>query len=402
MFFTALKKSKMALLAGIISVAANTANAQDAEFGQVQYPNMQPPQLNAQTYILMDYNSGAILAALNPDQRQYPASLTKMMTSYVIGTALKQGKIHNNDMVTIGESAWGKNFPDSSKMFLNLNQQVSVSDLNRGIIVVSGNDACVAMAEHVSGSTEQFVALMNKYVQQFGLKNTNFTTPHGLDDPNQYSSARDMAIIGSHIIRDLPEEYAIYAEKDFTFNKIKQPNRNGLLWDKTMNVDGMKTGHTSQAGYNLVASATNSGNMRLISVVMGVPTYKGREVESKKLLQWGFNSFDTFRTLEANKAVGEQSVYYGDEGKIAVGVLQDGFITIPKGRQADLKARMEFDQKYLEAPLAKGQILGKVIYSLDGRDVAMVKLQAMQDVGEASFIGKGWDWLVLTVKSLFD
>lgn len=399
MFLKALKKSKIALLAGVIAMSAQ---AQDAQPEGISFPNMLPPQLNAQTYILMDYHSGAVLAALNPDQRQYPASLTKMMTSYVVGEALKQGKIHNNDMVTIGESAWGKNFPDSSKMFLNLNQQVSVSDLNRGIIVVSGNDACVAMAEHVSGSTEQFVALMNKYVKQFGLKNTNFTTPHGLDDPNQYSSARDMAIIGSHIIRDLPEEYAIYAEKDFTFNKIKQPNRNGLLWDKSMNVDGMKTGHTSQAGYNLVASATNSGNMRLISVVMGVPTYKGREVESKKLLQWGFNSFDTFRTLEANKAVGEQSVYYGDEGKIAVGVLQDGFITIPKGRQADLKARMEFDQKYLEAPLAKGQILGKVIYSLDGRDVAMVKLQAMQDVGEAGFIGKGWDWLVLTVKSLFD
>lgn len=399
MFLTALKKSKIAFLASVVSLAAN---AEDAQFGNVQYPNMAPPQLNAQTYVLMDYNSGAILAALNPDQRQYPASLTKMMTSYVVGDALKQGKIHHNDMVTIGESAWGKNFPDSSKMFLNLNQQVSVSDLNRGIIVVSGNDACVAMAEHVAGSTEQFIALMNKYVQQFGLKNTNFTTPHGLDDPNQYSSARDMAIIGSHIIRDLPEEYKIYAEKEFTFNKIKQPNRNGLLWDKSMNVDGMKTGHTSQAGYNLVVSATNAGNMRLVSVVMGVPTYKGREVESKKLLQWGFNSFDTFKTLEANKAVGEQSVYYGDSGKIAVGVLRDGFITIPKGRQADLKARMEFDKKYLEAPLVKGQAVGKVVYSLDGNDVATVKLQAMQDVGEASFIGKGWDWLVLTVKSLFD
>ncbi|WP_423802736.1 serine hydrolase [Pasteurella langaaensis] len=374
------------------------ANAQD----DVAFPTMVPPQVNAETYILMDYNSGAVLAAMNADQRQYPASLTKMMTSYVIGDAIKQGKIHANDMVTIDESAWGKNFPDSSKMFLNLNQQVSVSDLNHGIIIVSGNDACVAMAEHISGSTEQFVALMNKYVQQFGLKNTNFETPHGLDHPNQYSSARDMAIIGRHIIHDLPDEYKIYAEKDFTFNKIKQPNRNGLLWDKTMNVDGMKTGHTSQAGYNLVASATNAGNMRLISVVMGVKTYKGREVESKKLLQWGFNSFDTFKTLEANKTVAERPVYYGDAGDVEVGVLQDGFITVPKGRQADLKARMEFEKKYLEAPLAKGQVIGKVIYSLDGKDVANVDLQIMKDVGEAGFIGKGWDWLVLTVKSLFD
>jgi len=397
MFSTAFKKTKIAVLASIMAVPV-IANAQD----DAAFPTMVPPQINAQTYILMDYNSGTVLAALNADQRQYPASLTKMMTSYVVGDALKQGKIHLNDMVTIGESSWGKNFPDSSKMFLNLNQQVSVSDLNRGIIVVSGNDACVAMAEHVSGSTEQFVALMNKYVQQFGLKNTNFTTPHGLDDPNQYSSARDMAIIGRRIIHDLPEEYKVYAEKDFTFNKIKQPNRNGLLWDKTMNVDGMKTGHTSQAGYNLVASATNAANMRLISVVMGVQTYKGREVESKKLLQWGFNSFDTFKTLEANKAVAEHSVYYGDTGDVAVGVLQDGFITVPKGRQADLKARMEFEKKYLEAPLAKGQVVGKIVYSLDGKDVANVNLQVMQDVGEAGFIGKGWDWLVLTVRSLFD
>ncbi|MDG2952200.1 serine hydrolase [Exercitatus varius] len=395
MLSATLKKTKIALTAGLMATAF-AASAEDAQYG------ITPPQLNAQTYILMDYNSGAVLAALNPDQRQYPASLTKMMTSYVVGDAIKQGKIHPNDQVTIGESSWGKNFPDSSKMFLNLNQQVSVSDLNRGVIVVSGNDACVALAEHVSGSTEQFVALMNKYVQQFGLKNTHFTTPHGLDDPNQYSSARDMALIGIRIIHDLPEEYKIYAEKDFTFNKIKQPNRNGLLWDKSMNVDGMKTGHTSQAGYNLVASATNANNMRLVSVVMGVPTYKGREVESKKLLQWGFNSFDTFKTLEAGKAVGEQPVYYGEDGEVAVGVLQDGFITVPKGRQADLKARMEFTAKHLEAPLAKGQTVGKVVYSLDGKDVANLDLQVMKDVGEAGFIGKGWDWLVLTIKSLFD
>ena len=286
-------------------------------------------------------------------------------------------------------------------MFLNLNQQVSVEDLNKGVIIVSGNDASVALAEHVSGTALNFVDTMNRYVQQFGLQNTHFTTPHGLDDPNQYSSARDMAIIGAHIIRDLPDEYKIYAEKDFTFNKIKQPNRNGLLWDKTMNVDGMKTGHTSQAGYNLVASATNPGNMRLISVVMGVPTYKGREVESKKLLQWGFSNFETLKALEANKAVSEQTVYYGDEGRVKLGVLQDSFITVPKGKQTQLKARYELNEKYLEAPLTKGQVVGKVIYQLDDKDVATVNLQVMQDVKEGGVFGNVWDWLVLTVKSLF-
>ncbi|OOF50463.1 serine-type D-Ala-D-Ala carboxypeptidase [Rodentibacter genomosp. 1] len=389
------KFTKTALLSGIIAVSSTAIAQEDMQYG------ITPPQVNAQTYVLMDYHSGAILAALNPDQRQYPASLTKMMTSYVVGQALKQGKIHNTDMVTIGESAWGRNFPDSSKMFLNLNQQVSVQDLNKGVIIVSGNDASVALAEHISGTVLNFVDTMNKYVQQFGLKNTNFTTPHGLDDPNQYSSARDMAIIGTHLIRDLPDEYKIYAEKDFTFNKIKQPNRNGLLWDKTMNVDGMKTGHTSQAGYNLVASATNPGNMRLISVVMGVPTYKGREVESKKLLQWGFANFETLKTLEANKEISEQPVYYGDESSVKLGVLQDSFITVPKGKQTELKARYELDSKYLQAPLAKGQVVGKVIYQLDGKDVAVVNLQAMQEVKEGGFFGNAWDWLVLTIKSLF-
>ncbi|OOF60575.1 serine hydrolase [Rodentibacter pneumotropicus] len=389
------KFTKTVLLSGILAVSSAAIAQEDMQY------SITLPEVNAQTYVLMDYHSGAVLAALNPDQRQYPASLTKMMTSYVVGQALKQGKIHNTDMVTIGESAWGRNFPDSSKMFLNLNQQVSVQDLNKGVIIVSGNDASVALAEHTSGTVLNFVDTMNKYAQQLGLKNTHFTTPHGLDDPNQYSSARDMAIIGAHIIRDTPEEYKIYAEKEFTFNKIKQPNRNGLLWDKTMNVDGMKTGHTSQAGYNLVASATNPSNMRLISVVMGVPTYKGREVESKKLLQWGFTNFETLKTLEANKEISEQPVYYGDEGSVKLGVLQDSFITIPKGKQSELKARYELDDKYLQAPLAKGQVVGKVIYQLDGKDVAVVNLQAMQDVKEGGFFGNAWDWLVLTIKSLF-
>ena len=389
-----LQKTRLFIFSSLIGLASFT-HADDFQYA------ITPPQINAQTYILMDYNSGAVLASLNPDQRQYPASLTKMMTSYVVGSALKQGKIHNTDMVTIRESAWGRNFPDSSKMFLNLNQQVSVDDLNRGIIVVSGNDACVAIAEHISGTVPNFVATMNKYVAQFGLKNTNFTTPHGLDEPNQYSSARDMAIIGSRIIRDLPEEYKIYAEKSFTFNKITQPNRNGLLWDKTIHVDGMKTGHTSQAGYNLVASAVTPDNMRLISVVMGVSTYKGREVESKKLLQWGLANFDTFKTFEAGKAVLEQPVYYGTENEAKLGLLQDGFVTIPKGRQADLKARYVMTEKHLEAPLAKGQIVGKIIYQLDGKDIAALNLQAMEEIPEAGVFGKAWDWIVLTLKSLF-
>lgn len=377
-----------------IAVSGNI-QAQDVDYG------ISAPQLNAETYILMDYHSGAVLASFNPDQRQYPASLTKMMTSYVVGKALKEGKIQLNDTVTVTESSWGQNFPGSSKMFLNLNQQVSIADLNRGIIVVSGNDACVAIAEHISGSQQAFIDTMNKYVQQFGLKNTNFATVHGLDDPNQYSSARDMAIIGSRIIRDLPEEYKIYSEKEFTFNKITQPNRNGLLWDKSINVDGMKTGHTDKAGYNLVASAYNS-NTRLISVVMGVPTYKGREIESKKLLQWGFANFETIKPLNAGQNVSEQSVYYGELNNVQLGTLQDSYITVPKGKSSEVKARYTLEKTNLEAPLVKGQVVGKIIYELNGKEIANIDLQVMQDVPEAGMFGKAWDWIVLTVKGLFD
>ncbi|MCK3655115.1 D-alanyl-D-alanine carboxypeptidase [Pasteurellaceae bacterium Macca] len=390
-------KSKLFKLGSLVSAMLVTVsvNAQDMDYG------IPAPQLNAQTFILMDYNSGAVLTSLNPDQRQYPASLTKMMTSYVIGQAIKNGQVKGSDLVTITESAWAQKFPGSSKMFLNINQQVSIDDLQRGIIVVSGNDASVAAAEHISGSQHAFIEAMNKYVQQFGLKNTHFATVHGLDDPNQYSSARDMALIGAHIIRDLPEEYKIYAEKEFTFNKIKQPNRNGLLWDKTINVDGMKTGHTDKAGYNLVASATNS-NTRLISVVMGVPTYKGREVESKKLLQWGFANFETLKPLSAGQSVLDQSVYYGDLNKVQLGVLQDRFITVPKGKAGELKARYTLEKKNLEAPLIKGQVVGKVIYQLNDKEIASVDLQVMQDVQEAGIFGKAWDWIALTIKGLFN
>lgn len=382
--------------AAAILLGSSYAVAQDIDYG------IPAPQINAQTFILMDYNSGAVLASLNPDQRQYPASLTKMMTSYVVGEALKQGKIKDSDMVAVTENSYAKNFPGSSLMFLEINTKASVEDLKRGLIIVSGNDASVALAEHVSGTQQNFIDLMNKYAQQFGLKNTHFTTVHGLDEPNQYSSARDMAIIGSHIIRDQPEEYKIYAEKEFQYNiKKPQPNRNGLLWDKSMNVDGLKTGHTDKAGYNLVASAYNT-NTRLISVVMGVPSFKGREVESKKLLQWGFANFETLKPLSAGQNVIEKSVYYGDLNDVQVGVLQDSFITVPKGKSGELKARYTLDNKYLEAPLVKGQVVGKVIYELNGKDVASIDLQVMQEVQEAGFIGKGWDWLVLTVKSLFD
>ncbi len=367
------------------------------EFGIV------PPQLNARSYILMDYNSGAILAEKNANHRQAPASLTKMMTSYVIGQALKQGKIHNDDIVTVPANAWGGNkaLQGTSLMFLRIGQKVPVSELNLGIVVASGNDACITMAEYVSGSQNTFVQSMNRYVQEMGLKNTHFMTVHGLDHENQYSSAYDMAIIAKHLIKDLPEEYRLYAIKRITFNKIMQPNRNGLLWDTSLRVDGLKTGHTKEAGYNLVSSAQGDNNMRLIAVVLGTPSQRVREQESKQLLRWGFANFETVRALSPNKEIVEEPVYYGDVDKVVLGTLENTYLTLPKGRRADIKMRYALTQKPLTAPLVKGQIVGKIIYQLDDKDIANVNLQVLQDVKEGGIFSRLWDWIVLKFKSFF-
>ncbi|WP_376753140.1 serine hydrolase, partial [Atlantibacter hermannii] len=236
---------------------------------QVQTPDA--PPVDARAWILMDYASGKVLAEGNADEKLDPASLTKLMTSYVVGQALKAQKIHLTDMVTVGKDAWATGNPalrGSSLMFLKPGDQVSVADLNKGVIIQSGNDASIAIADYVAGSQDAFVSLMNSYAAKLGLTNTTFKTVHGLDAPGQFSTARDMALLGKALIHDVPEEYAIHKEKEFTFNKIRQPNRNRLLWSTTMNVDGMKTGTTAGAGYNLVASATQ-GDMRLISVVLG-------------------------------------------------------------------------------------------------------------------------------------
>lgn len=225
-----------------------------------------PPGVDARAWILMDYASGKVLAEGNADEKLDPASLTKIMTSYVVGQALKAGKIKLTDMVTVGKDAWATGNPalrGSSVMFLKPGDQVSVADLNKGIIIQSGNDACIALADYVAGSQESFIGLMNAYAKRLGLTNTTFQTVHGLDAPGQFSTARDMALLGKALIHDVPDEYAIHKEKEFTFNNIRQPNRNRLLWSTNLHVDGMKTGTTAGAGYNLVASATQ-GDMRLI------------------------------------------------------------------------------------------------------------------------------------------
>ncbi|KFC95621.1 D-alanyl-D-alanine carboxypeptidase [Leminorella grimontii ATCC 33999 = DSM 5078] len=355
------------------------------------------PQIDAESYILMDYNSGKVLAEMNADTRRDPASLTKMMTSYVIGQSIKAGKISLDDNVTISKEAWATGnpvFKGSSLMFLQAGTQVKVSDLNRGIIIQSGNDACVAMAEHVAGSQDAFVNIMNNYVQALGLKNTHFETVHGLDAPGQYSSARDMALLGQALIRDVPDEYSVYKEKEFYFNNIKQQNRNGLLWDTGLNVDGIKTGHTSAAGYNLVASATE-GNTRLISVVMGGRTFKGREAESKKLLTWGFRFFETVTPLQAGKEFASEPVWFGDADRVQLGIDKNAALTIPRGRLNDLKASYTLTDPEINAPLTKGQVVGTINFQLDGKTIEQRPLVVLNDVQEGGFFSRMVDHVKL-------
>lgn len=355
------------------------------------------PQIDAEAYILIDYNSGKVLAESNADARRNPASLTKMMTSYVIGQAMKAGKFTENDVVTVGQDAWATGnpvFKGSSLMFLKPGDRVPVSLLIRGINLQSGNDACVAMADYVAGSQDAFVGLMNNYVKALGLQNTHFQTVHGLDADGQYSSARDMALIGQALIRDVPNEYAIYKEKEFTFNNIRQMNPNGLLWDTSMNVDGIKTGHTESAGFNLVASATE-GQMRLISAVLGGHTSKGRESESKKLLTWGFRFFETVSPLKAGREFASEPVWFGDTDRAQLGVDKDVYLTIPRGRMKDLKASYTLNSTELDAPLAKNQVVGTINFQLDGKTIEQRPLVVLNEVQEGGFFSRMIDHIKL-------
>lgn len=374
-------------------IVMSAANADDVNL-KTMIPGV--PQIDAEAYILIDYNSGKVLAEMNADTRRNPASLTKMMTSYVIGQAIKSGKIGAEDMVTVGKDAWATGNPEfkgSSLMFLKPGDRVPVSKLTRGINLQSGNDACVAMADYVAGSQDSFVNLMNNYVKALGLQNTHFKTVHGLDAEGQFSSARDMALIGQALIRDVPDEYAIYKEKEFTFNNIRQTNRNGLLWDTSLNVDGIKTGHTEAAGYNLVASATD-GQMRLISVVLGGHTFKGRETESKTA-DLGFRFFETVAPLKVGKEFASEPVWFGDSDRVQLGVDKDAYLTIPRGRMKDLKASYVLNTPEIHAPLAKTKLWGTINFQLDGKTIDQRPLVVMNEVKEGGFFSRMVDYIKL-------
>ncbi|NLS14171.1 D-alanyl-D-alanine carboxypeptidase [Vibrio sp. SM6] len=357
------------------------------------------PTIAAKGYVLMDFHSGTVLAEKAMDERLSPASLTKMMTSYVVGQELERGNIALTDDVVISKNAWAKNFPDSSKMFIEVGTSVKVADLNRGIIVQSGNDACVAMAEHIAGSEDAFVDLMNAWAETLGMNNSHFANAHGLDHDDLYSTPYDMALLAQALIRDVPEEYRIYSEKKYTYNGITQYNRNGLLWDKSMNVDGIKTGHTSNAGYSLVSSATE-GKMRLIAVVMGAKDANARKAESKKLLGYGFRFFETVAPHKAGETFIDEKIWMGSQDTVALGVDSDTYVTLPRGQAKDLQANFVLE-KELKAPIQKGDVVGTLYYQVDGQDIAQYPLMALETVNEGSLFSRLWDYLVLLVKSFF-
>lgn len=351
------------------------------------------PQINAEGFILIDHATGKIIAEGNADIQLEPASLTKMMTSYIIGKEIEAGNISNSDQVLVSERAWAKKFPDSSKMFIEVGTEVSVDLLNQGIIVASGNDACVAMSEHIAGSESAFADLMNAHAEQLGMLGSHFQNSHGLSGTEHYSTPRDMATLASALINDVPNEYAIYKQKSFTYNNIKQYNRNSLLWDKSMNVDGLKTGHHSKAGFNLVTSATK-GDMRLVTVVMGAKSAQARKIESKKLLNYGFRFFETIKPYKAGESFATNRVWMGDVKEVDLGILEDTAITIPRGQRKNLEANFKLDRQ-LEAPLAKGEVVGTVFLQLDGENVAEYPLVTLQEVNEGGMFSRFVDYVKL-------
>ncbi len=379
------------LLSFLIVLAPLAATAQPALIPA-------PPQLAAKSWILMDANSGEVITEHNADERLPPASLTKLMTSYVLSYWLENGQVSNDDMVTVSKNAWAQNpiFNGSSLMWIEVGKQVSIGELHRGIVVSSGNDACVAVAEYIAGSEASFAQVMNQHAVRLGMKNSHFVNSHGLPDDDHYSSARDMAIL-SRAILDYPAEYDLYKEKEFTYNGIRQTNRNRLLWSDP-SVDGLKTGHTDAAGYCLVSSAEREG-MRLISVVMGTKSESARERETQRLLAYGFRFFETHHLYTAGTELSKTRVWKGAADEVSLGVKEEVFLTIPRGQHDQLDATLSVDE-VLTAPIREGQEYGELVVSLDGKELVRSPLIALQDVEQGGLVKRLWDAIVLFVLNL--
>ncbi len=355
-----------------------------------------PPQIGANSYLLVDFNSDRILVEQNADLRVEPASITKLMTAYVVFSELNQGNITLEETVTISEKAWRTG---GSRMFIEPDMQVTVEDLIRGMVVQSGNDASVALAERVAGSEEAFASLMNHYAELLGMANTNFTNSTGLPDPEHYTTARDIAMLSAATIRDFPDYYPWYSEKEFTFNNIRQHNRNTLLW-RDPAIDGLKTGHTEAAGYCLASSAKRDG-MRLVSAVMGSSSESSRASETQTLLNYGFRFFETVQLYEAGQELAPARVWKGMVEEVMVGLTDPVFVTIPRGRYDDLEAQVQIEPQ-LGAPLEAGTVVGTINVQLGEELIASRQLVTMSTVEEAGFFGSTWDSLKLWMNGFFE
>ena len=356
-----------------------------------------PPAIDAKAWLLMDYASGQVLAQSNMDQRVAPASITKVMTSYVVSAELAQGKIKLDDKVTISEKAWrsGGAGTDGSTSFLQLGSQVPLKDLLYGMIIQSGNDAAIALAEYTAGSEDTFAQLMNQYAQRLGMSGTHFVDASGLPNPEHYTTAHDVALMSRALIHDYPDEYKVYAVKEFEWNGIKQHNRNTLLW-RDDSVDGIKTGHTSEAGYCLATSAKR-GDQRLIAVVMGAPSEKARADDNQALLNYGFRFYETHRLYAANAPLLSPELWKGASDTLPLGVAEDVLVTFPRGRYGELKANLEMPSR-LVAPIAKGQQVGSLHVTLDGKSLLERPLIALADGAEGGFFKRMSDGAVMWFK----
>jgi D-alanyl-D-alanine carboxypeptidase (penicillin-binding protein 5/6) len=355
-------------------------------------PIPSPPSLNASSYVLLDFHSGRVLAERNPEEVLEPASITKVMTGYVVFDALRSGSINMDDEVLISERAWRM---PGSRMFIEVGRRVSVEDLLKGMIIQSGNDASVALAEHVAGSEESFVEMMNHHARVLGMENTNYRNSTGLPAENHYTTARDISLLARALIANFPEYYSWYSEREFTFNGIRQNNRNMLLW-RDDSVDGIKTGHTSSAGYCLVTSAQRQDS-RLVSVVMGADSERGRADASQSLLNYGFRFFETHRLYGAGESVSSERVWGGSDEEVNVGLKDDLFVTIPRGRYRELDAVMSLRSR-LDAPLAAEQEVGTLRVTLGDEEIAAVPVFALEDVPSGSL----WRRMVHRVILLFE
>ncbi len=348
-----------------------------------------PPTISAKAWLLADYNSGRVLGGFNQDQRIEPASITKLMTDYVVFRSIRDKRIHLEDPVLISEAAWRTG---GSRSFVKLGDRVPVSVLLQGTIIQSGNDASVALAEHVSGSESAFADLMNIYAKELGMTHSNFRNATGLPDPDHYTTATDIVKLADALIRDFPEYYGWYSQKEFTWNGITQGNRNGLL-SRDSTVDGLKTGHTDAAGYCLVASAVRDG-MRLVAVVLGTDSTRAREQDAQALLNYGYRFYETKLLLPAGKSLAETRVWKGEQELAGVGVNHDVWVTVPRGTAERLKPVYTLPAQVF-APLAPSVELGKVRVELDGRSIAEAGLYPVQAVATGSLWQQARDTVLL-------